>query len=117
MQTISPPIAETVEPGHGLAFATEWLSPSVVRIVVTGEIDASNASQLSDYVFRRAGNCRRLILDLEGVAFFGTAGFSTLRTIDVRCEHARVSWTVMPSHAVSRVLGICDPRRTLPVAA
>ncbi|HZQ31730.1 MAG TPA: STAS domain-containing protein [Mycobacterium sp.] len=115
MTAIAPPL--TTQPRPALTFATEWLNPSLVRITVAGDVDASNASRLADYVFRRAANCRRLILDLEGVAFFGTAGFTTLRTIDIRCERACVTWTLVSSPAVRRVLDICDPRHTLPVAA
>jgi anti-anti-sigma factor len=83
--------------------------------MAAGEVDAANAGQLAEYVFHRAANCLRLILDLAEVRFFGTAGFTTLRTIDVRCAHAHVTWSLVPSRAVSRVLDICDPRHTLPV--
>ena len=102
--------------GH-LALTTEWLSPSEVHIRVAGEVDASNAGQLADYVFHRAANCLRLTLDLQKVEFFGTAGFTTLRTIDIRCAHAQVMWELRPSRAVARTLDICDPRRSLPVVA
>jgi len=98
----------------GLKFSTEWVNSTVVRIGASGDIDASNASDLLDYVFRHGGNCRSLILDLTDVTFFATAGFSALRTIGVRCARASVSWTLVPGPAVSRVLSICDPRRELP---
>jgi anti-anti-sigma factor len=100
-----------------LKFSTEWLSSSVVRICVAGDVDATNAGRLADYVFHRAANCIRLILDMKEVSFFGTAGFMTLRTIDVRCVRAHVTWSLVPSSAVSRVLDICDPRHTMPIAA
>jgi anti-anti-sigma factor len=87
-----------------------------VRITVTGETDASNATELADYVFRRAANARRLILDLTDVEFFGTAGFSALMHIRERCAHAAVNWMLISSRAVSRVLDICDPHHRLPVA-
>lgn len=105
------------KPPDQLRCTTEWLNPSVVRISAAGDIDASNANQLADYVFRRAANCQRLILDLAEVAFFGTAGLATLRTVDVRCANANVTWMLVPSRAVTLVLDICDPRHTLPVAA
>lgn len=92
---------------------TEWLAPYVVRITVAGEVDASNAATLRDYVLRRAANCRNLVLDLCGVTFFSTAGFSTLRTIDVRCDRANVRSTLHCSKAVSRVVEICDSDRQL----
>jgi anti-anti-sigma factor len=98
----------------GLQFSSEWLNSTVVRISACGEIDASNTAELLDFVLRRGANCRSLILDLSGVTFFATAGFSALRTIDLRSSRASVSWTLVDGPAVSRVLGICDPERTLP---
>jgi anti-anti-sigma factor len=99
-----------------LSLSTNWLSAAVVRITAAGAIDASNAAELADYVFRHAANSRRLILDLKSVDFFGTAGFSTLMNIQARCAYAAVKWTLVSSRAVSRVLEICDPRGTLPIA-
>lgn len=97
-----------------LSISTEWLNATVVRIKITGDIDASNAHELTNQVLRRAANSRCLILDLQNVEFFSTAGFSSLCTINSRCRHAAVVWTLVPSHAVSRVLKVCDPRSTLP---
>ncbi|MFY9919454.1 MAG: STAS domain-containing protein, partial [Mycobacterium sp.] len=59
---------------------------------------------------------KRLALDLSGVDFFGTAGFSALHTLNVRCAGAAVEWVLVPSTAVSRLLRICDPDSTLPIA-
>lgn len=97
-----------------LTFSTEWVDTQVVRIAVAGEVDASNAQELREYVFRRAANCRSLVLDLRDVTFFSTAGFATLRTIGVRCERANVRWTLNCDSAVSRVIDLCDPEGTLP---
>jgi len=104
--------------GRGkLAFSTEWLNPTAVRISVRGEIDATNEAELRDYVFRRAANCQILILNLHEVSFFSTAGFSALLTIDERCTRAAVNWMVVPSAAVSRVLDICDREFAIPCGA
>ncbi len=98
----------------GLQLSAEWLNSTVVRISASGDIDASNTAEMLEYVLRRGANCRSLILDLSGVTFFATAGFSALRTIDVRSSRASVSWMLVDGPAVSRVLSICDPERTLP---
>jgi anti-anti-sigma factor len=98
----------------GLRLSTEWLNASVVRISVHGEIDASNSEDVLEYVFRRGANCRTLILNLKDISFFATAGFSALQTLDTRCERAGVSWMLLPSRAVLRVLSVCDPQRSLP---
>lgn len=100
-----------------LAFTTQWDSPTDVRIAVTGEIDASNAAELTEYVLRRAANSRRLTLDLHGVNFLSTAGFSELCTIHQRCVNASVDWALVGNAMVLRVIDICDPHTTLPVNA
>jgi anti-anti-sigma factor len=90
---------------------TEWHSRTVVRISVTGEVDASNADRLARYVFRYGANSRRVILDLTDVEFYAVECFSLLEIIARRCATAAVAWTLIPSPAVARVLQICDPHR------
>src|SRR6201996_4764918 len=99
---------------HPARFTAEWGASSVV-ITAHGELDASNAVQLADYVQRCAAHSESVIVNLSGLEFFGTAGFSALHTINVRCAGADVRWTVVPSRAVSRLLRICDPDSALPV--
>jgi anti-anti-sigma factor len=101
--------------GHTARFNAKW-GPSSVVITALGELDASNAGQLADYVQRCATHAESLILDLSGLEFFGTAGFSALQTINVRCAGADLRWAVVPSRAVSRLLRICDPDNALPIA-
>ena len=81
MHTMSMNAPPTTIRRAGLTLSTEWLNTTVVRISAAGDIDASNTSELFDYVLRRGANCRSLILDLRDVTFFGTAGFSALQTI------------------------------------
>jgi anti-anti-sigma factor len=100
---------------HTARFTAKW-SPSFVVITAHGELDASNANHLADYVQRCAAHCKPIILNLSGLEFFGTAGFSALHTINVRCAGADVRWAVVPGKAVSRLLRICDPDNTLPLA-
>jgi anti-anti-sigma factor len=100
---------------HTARFAAEWGS-SLVVITAHGELDASNANQLADYVQRCAAHCNSVIVNLSGLEFFGTAGFSALHTINVRCASAEVRWALVPSKAVSRLLRICDPDNALPLA-
>jgi anti-anti-sigma factor len=100
---------------HSARFTAEW-GPSFVVITAHGELDASNANQLADYVQRCAAHSNSLIVNLSGLEFFGTAGFSALHTINVRCAGVGVSWAVVPGKAVSRLLRICDPDSVLPVA-
>lgn len=101
--------------GHTARFSAEESASGVV-ITALGELDASNAGELAQFVERCAADCKSVIVDLSRVEFFGTAGFSALHTINIRCAGADVRWVVVPSQAVSRVLRICDPDNALPIA-
>jgi len=98
------------------SFATRWPQPAVAVITAHGDLDASNAQQFVDYALRDAERTERLALDLSGVEFFGTAGFSALHTLNLRCAGAGVEWVLVPSRAVSRLMRICDPDSALPIA-
>ena len=102
---------------HGAHFATRWLHHSMAIISAHGELDAANTQQFVDYALRHAPRTERLVLDLSGVQFFGTAGFSALHSVNVRCAGEEVQWAVVPSAAVTRLLRICDPDSALPISA
>jgi anti-anti-sigma factor len=99
---------------HSARFTADWDSSRVV-ITVHGELDASNATQLADYVEECMTHATPLMLDLSNLDFFGTAGFSALHLINVQCAGADLRWAVVPNKAVSRLLRICDPDHTLPL--
>jgi anti-anti-sigma factor len=101
---------------HTAYFATRWLHPSILIVSAHGELDAANAQEFAGYALRHTDTVKRLLLDLKGVEFFGTAGFSALHTLNVRCAESGSVWAMMPSEAVTRLLAICDPDSTLPVA-
>jgi anti-anti-sigma factor len=94
-------------------FGARWDASGIV-ITAHGELDAANADQLAAYVERCVKRSRRVILDLRGLEFIGTAGFSALHRINVVCSGAQAYWALAPSRAVSRLLGICDPDGILP---
>lgn len=108
-----PPIDRTDI--NGAVFATRWLRPSTAVITVHGELDAANAPGLTHYATRHAIQADRIVLDLTGIEFFGTAGFFSLQAVHARCAEFDVDWVLVPSRAVTRLLQICDPRRTLPI--
>ncbi len=87
---------------------------SVAIVSAYGEIDGTNASTLTDYALVKALHCRGLILDLSGLEFFGTEGFSALHRVSVCCARAGTGWVVVPGAAVCRLLRICDPHGSLP---
>ena len=69
--------------------ASRRLSSSVDVISAHGDIDASNADTLTEYTLRHLMRCRGLILDLHGLDFFGTEGFSALHRVSVCCAGRR----------------------------
>lgn len=60
-------------------------------ITAIGDLDASNAAEFVDYALQDVERTKRLTLDLTGVDFFATAGFSALHTLNVRCASAGCS--------------------------
>ena len=100
---------------HMAHFATHWLQPNTAVVTAHGEIDAANALQLVEYALRHADRINRLVLDMSGVNFFGTSGFSALHTLNVRCAGEAINWATVPSPAVARLLRICDPDSALPI--
>lgn len=114
MSTSQPSTVESHD-CHTAHFATRWLQPGTAVILVRGEVDAANANEFVDYALRHAGETDRLVVDLSGVDFFGTAGFSALHTLNVRTAAENIDWAMLPSTMVSRLLRICDPDATLPV--
>ncbi len=108
------PVAQSWQHSRAAQF-TARLDPSGTIITVDGELDAANADQLAAYVRQCIGRSRRVVLDLRGLKFIGTAGFSALHRINVMCSGAQADWAMAPSPAVSRLLRLCDPDGTLPV--
>jgi anti-anti-sigma factor len=97
-------------------FTTHWPDDTVGIITVEGALDASNSTAFANHVDDCAATGTRLVLDLSPLEFFGTAGFSALHTINVRCANASARWAMVTGEAVSRLMRVCDPDHTLPVA-
>ncbi|OBG23413.1 anti-anti-sigma factor [Mycolicibacterium celeriflavum] len=111
----SAPLVESHD-CHTAHFATRRLQSDTAIVTVQGQIDAANAADMIDYALRHAAELDCLVIDLSGVDFFGTAGFSALHTLNVRTAGENIGWVMLPSPAVSRLLRICDPDAALPVS-
>ncbi|WP_319446791.1 MULTISPECIES: STAS domain-containing protein [unclassified Mycobacterium] len=98
------------------SFASSLIGLAMLLVTADGELDAGNARDLAAYVDRVLDAKRRLIVDLRGLSFFGTQGFSSLHQINVACSRTEVNWVLVPGREASRLLRICDPERALPVA-
>ena len=123
MSTIShsPPTLVTtlLEPTdcHTAHFETRSPQSDTSVAAAYGEIDAANAQEFVDYALRHADVIKHLVIDLSGVDFFGTAGFSALHTLNVRAASEGVEWALVPSTSVTRLLRLCDPDAALPICA
>src|SRR5277367_1535716 len=102
---------------HTTRLANRRLRSSVAVISAHGHIDASNADTVTEYTLGHLIRCRGLILDLRGLDFFGTEGFSALHRVSVCCARAGLGWALVSGEAVSRVLRIGDPQGLLPAAS
>ena len=111
---VLPTKALSITKRHAARFDTRCTMSSVAIVSAYGDIDATNASTLTDYALVNAVRCRGLILDLSCLKFFGTEGFSALHRVAVRCARAEIGWMVVSGTAVSRVLRLCDPHGSLP---
>jgi anti-anti-sigma factor len=107
------PVIQSWQESRSAEF-TSRPGPSATVITAHGEIEAANANQLTDYVEHLVRQSNRVILDLRGLDFIGTAGFSALHRINVVCSAAGAQWVLVPGPAVHRLLRICDPDGTLP---
>lgn len=114
-QTAPPPSDKLV--CHTAHFETRWPQPDTAIVSGYGELDAANGVDFVSYALRHPDKMRWLVVDLSGLTFFSTAGFSALHTLNVQCVSEDIRWMLVPSKAVNRLLRICDPDQTLPTCA
>ena len=100
---------------HTAHFATRWRKPGTAVITAHGDLDAANSQDLVDYALRNAARVSVMVIDLSGVTFFDTAGFSALHAVNRRCADDAIRWSLVPSVPVARLLRLCDTDSTLPV--
>lgn len=100
---------------HSAQFETRWPQPATAVVSARGELDAANGNQFVKYALRHPKHTQWLVIDLTGLTFFATAGFSALHTLNVQCAGEDIRWALVPSLAVDRLLRLCDPDSTLPI--
>ncbi|WP_111510454.1 STAS domain-containing protein [Mycobacterium kyogaense] len=111
-----PPDAELdTHTCHSAQFETRRPQPSTAVVSAHGELDAANGNSFVKYALRDAKQTQWLVIDLSGLSFFATAGFSALHTLNVQCAGENIRWALIPSLAVDRLLRLCDPDSTLPI--
>jgi anti-anti-sigma factor len=83
--------------------------PGVV-VALSGEIDASNADQVSDYIHRSVPDCPAVIVDVSDVGFLGVQGLRALMAMGEQCGRAGVAWAVVASQSIVRAAASHVPR-------
>jgi anti-anti-sigma factor len=83
-------------------------------ISISGEIDASNADELSHRVSELASDCVALIVDLAEVDFIAIDGLRALIALNIQCARTGTAWALIASHAVNRLLRAGDHDNLLP---
>jgi anti-anti-sigma factor len=86
-------------------------------VIVTGDVDATNIDQFSDYTRRFVGEAPGLVLDLSEVDFLCAKGISVLIALDDDCRTAGTQWAIVASPYVRRLLHLGDPGDVLPTAS
>ncbi len=109
------PSADEVHQTDRALFTAQELTDGRVLVGVQGDVDATNRHELGRFVARHARVSKQLILDLTGVDFFGSQGFTALYYVSVQCARRDVDWMIAGGRTVRRILRICDPDGELPL--
>lgn len=115
--SIAPTARSFTDSSRRTAGAAVQRLDGYVIVTADGEIDASNSGAFVTYVLSHLDGPTPLVVDLTRLKFLGTAGVSTLYTMNARCSENAARWVIAAGGAVARVLRICDPDGVLPVAA
>ncbi|GAB3883277.1 STAS domain-containing protein [Kibdelosporangium lantanae] len=92
--------------------------PAVTVAHVTGEIDLSSADQFRAGVTERVESGEGFVLDLDGVTFMGSLGFSVLVEAHEETARRNIRWAIVAgSGAIQRPLQITGLEQMLPIYA
>jgi anti-anti-sigma factor len=101
------PTSIGVDEQWGLASVTAAGTSQSLVLSVRGEVDASNAARLADYVERHAAVAGTLVVDASAVDFFGATALAVLHRVDHCCEVNGVRWRLVAGPALRRVMRAC----------
>ncbi|MGE2717183.1 STAS domain-containing protein [Mycolicibacterium litorale] len=87
-----------------------------VCVCVRGEVDAANAKDFAIAVCEAVAGHRVVEVDLRALGFLAVDGIAALHAINAQLARQDVTWSVLPSRAVSRLLELCDPEGVIPRA-
>ena len=83
-------------------------------ISISGEIDASNAVDVSHRASELASDCGALIVDLADIDFIALDGLYALSALNIQCARTGTTWALITSQAVNRLLRLGDHDKLLP---
>jgi anti-anti-sigma factor len=83
-------------------------------VAVKGDIDESNADDITEFVGGVITTVPAFVLDLSGVKFLAVEGFRALTRIHEDCFRAGVVWILITSKAVDLVLDVVAGKHRLP---
>jgi anti-anti-sigma factor len=115
LRQVHLPAADEIERCGRAVFTARELTAERVLVAITGEVDATNSHELGRFITRHTRVSKQLILDLSGVDFFGSQGFTALYYVNVHCARRDVDWLIVAGRRVLRILRICDPKDELPL--
>lgn len=100
--------------GCGRALLTAQVYSWLTVMTISGEIDATNADQLTHHVVGLVPDGGAVIVDMADTDFIGVEGLRTLFAMNVECVRTDTRWAVIGSHAVRRLLRVADQERRVP---
>src|SRR5512144_338772 len=98
----------------GRAYLTVQVYSWLTVMTVSGNIDATNADEISHCVTGRVPADGALIVDMVDIDFIGVDGLRALFALNIECVRTDTRWAVIGSHAVHRLLRVADAENLVP---
>lgn len=107
------------EQGFGpevIQISLEHHTPAVTVARVSGEVDLASADTFRESVAEGVASGEVFVLDLDGVTFMGSLGFSVLVDTHRETERRNIRWAIVAGNCpVSRPLRITGLEQILPI--
>ncbi len=98
----------------GRALLTAQIYGWLTVVTISGDIDATNADQLSHHVVGLCPDGGAVIIDMAATDFIGVDGLRALFAMNIECARTDTRWAVIGSHAVHRLLRVGDREGLVP---
>src|ERR1700739_546262 len=98
----------------GRALLTAQVYSWLTVVTMSGEIDATNADELTHHVVGLVPDGGAVIVDMADTDFMGVQGVRALFARNIECVRPDTRWAVIGSHAVHGLLRVGDPEHLVP---